>query len=67
MSRGIGPIDITVVCNKDYKFKMDDAERSAMQSYKQSSEQSGMEPWLDFEEEGVEVLEGNPKQSGRID
>jgi len=38
-----------------------------MQSYKWSSEQSGMEPWLDFEEEGCEVLEGNPKQSGRID
>jgi len=38
-----------------------------MHSYKLSSGQSGMEPWLDFEEEGVEVLEGNPKQSGRID
>ena len=38
-----------------------------MQSYKQSSNQSGMEPWLDFEEEGVEILEGHPKQSGRID
>ena len=38
-----------------------------MQSYKQSFEQAGMEPWLEFEEEGVEVLEGNPKQSGRVD
>ena len=38
-----------------------------MHSYKISSSQTGMEPWLDFEEEGVEVLEGNPKQSGRID
>ena len=38
-----------------------------MHSYKQSSDQIGMEPWLDFEEEGVEVLEGHPKQSGRID
>jgi hypothetical protein len=46
---------------------MNDEERSAMLSYKQPSEQSGMEPWLDFKEEGVEVLEGNPKQSGRID
>ena len=26
-----------------------------------------MESWLEFEEEGVEVLDGDPKQSGRID
>ena len=38
-----------------------------MESYKQSSNQSAVEPWLEFEEEGVEVLEGRPKQSGRID
>ena len=38
-----------------------------MHSYKQSATQAGMELWPDFEEEGVEVLEGNPKQSGRID
>jgi len=38
-----------------------------MQSYKQSLNQTGLEPWPTFEEDGVEVLEGNPQQSGRID
>ena len=38
-----------------------------MQEYKQSSDQNGLEPWPDFEEEGVEVLEGSPQQAGRID
>ena len=38
-----------------------------MQSYKQSLGQTGLESWPDFEVEGVEVLEGNPKQTGRID
>lgn len=38
-----------------------------MQEYKQSSDQNGLESWPDFEEEGVEVLEGNPQQAGRID
>ena len=38
-----------------------------MQSYKQSLNQTGLESWPEFEEEGVEVLEGNPQQSGRID
>jgi uncharacterized cupin superfamily protein len=38
-----------------------------MQSYKQSLGQTGLESWPKFEEEGVEVLEGNPKQTGRID
>ena len=38
-----------------------------MQSYKQSSSLTGLESWPEFEEEGVEVLDGNPQQSGRID
>lgn len=38
-----------------------------MHSYKQSLYQEGLEPWPSFEEDGVEVLEGNPQQSGRID
>lgn len=38
-----------------------------MQSYEQSSNETGLESWPDFEDEGVEVLEGNPRQSGRID
>ena len=38
-----------------------------MQSYKQLLDQTGLETWPDFEEEGVEVLEGNPQQAGRID
>ena len=38
-----------------------------MQAYKQSANQSGLEVWPDFVEEGVEILEGKPKQSGRID
>lgn len=38
-----------------------------MESYKLSSNETGLEAWPDFEEEGVEVLEGDPKQSGRID
>ena len=38
-----------------------------MQSYRQSATQTGMEPWPELEEEGVEILEGDPKQSGRID
>jgi uncharacterized cupin superfamily protein len=38
-----------------------------MQAYKQSSNQTGLESWPDFEEEGVEVLEGSPQQAGRVD
>ncbi len=38
-----------------------------MEAYKQSSNQTELEPWPKLEEEGVEVLEGNPQQSGRID
>jgi uncharacterized cupin superfamily protein len=38
-----------------------------MYSYKQSANQTGLELWPDFADEGMEVLEGNPKQSGRID
>ena len=38
-----------------------------MQRYEQSSNETGLELWPDFEDEGVEVLEGNPKQSGRIE
>jgi hypothetical protein len=38
-----------------------------MQSYKQSLNQTGLESWPKLEEEGVEVLEGDPQQSGRID
>ena len=38
-----------------------------MQEYILSSDQSGLESWPNFEDEGVEVLEGNPQQSGRID
>ena len=38
-----------------------------MHSYKLPSDHAGIEPWPEFEEEGVEVLEGHPKQSGRID
>ena len=38
-----------------------------MQSYKQKSIESGLESWPDFEQEDVEVLAGNPQQSGRID
>ena len=38
-----------------------------MHEYKQSSDQGGLESWPDFEEEGVEVLEGSPQQAGRID
>jgi uncharacterized cupin superfamily protein len=40
---------------------------NVMQIYKQLSNETGLELWPDFEEEGVEVLAGNPKQSGRID
>lgn len=38
-----------------------------MHAYKQSATQTGMELWPDLEEEGMEILEGSPKQSGRID
>ena len=38
-----------------------------MQSYNQSLDQTGLEPWPPFEEDGCEVLEGSPEQSGRID
>jgi hypothetical protein len=38
-----------------------------MQTYKQSSSQTGLEAWPDFEEGGDEVLEGSPQQSGRVD
>jgi len=38
-----------------------------MQTYEQSLDQTGLESWPKFEEEGVEVLEGNPQQAGRID
>jgi len=38
-----------------------------MHSYKQSTNQPGMQPWPDLEEEGCEILAGQPKQSGRID
>lgn len=39
----------------------------SMQVYKQSADQSGLEAWPAYEDDGVEVLEGNPQQSGRID
>lgn len=38
-----------------------------MHSYKQSATQTGLEVWPELEEEGMEILEGNPKQSGRMD
>lgn len=38
-----------------------------MFGYKHSSRQTGLVPWPPFEEEGVEVLEGDLKQSGRVD
>ena len=38
-----------------------------MHAYKLSDEHTGMEPWPDLKDEGVEILEGNPKQSGRVD
>jgi len=38
-----------------------------MQPYKLSSKQTGLESWPEFEEEGVEILDGSPQQSGRID
>jgi uncharacterized cupin superfamily protein len=38
-----------------------------MHSYKQSANQTGLEVWPDLEEKGIEVLEGNPKPSGRVD
>lgn len=38
-----------------------------MQAYKLSSNQTGVELWPGIAEEGDEVLEGNPQQSGRVD
>ena len=38
-----------------------------MYTYKLSADQTGLELWPDLEEDGIEILEGNPKQSGRID
>ena len=38
-----------------------------MHTYKLSVDQTGLESWSDLEEDGIEILEGNPKQSGRID
>ncbi len=37
-----------------------------MQSYKQAFDQSGLESWPAFEDEGVEVIADNPQQAGRI-
>ena len=38
-----------------------------MYDFSQSKQQGGLEPWHPLEEIGATILEGEPKQSGRID
>ena len=38
-----------------------------MESYLIEDVQTGLEPWPSLEEEGDQILDGNPRQSGRVD
>ena len=38
-----------------------------MHGYLIKTEEAGLTPWPPLEDEGVEILEGDPKQSGRVD
>jgi hypothetical protein len=37
-----------------------------MIEFKQSSEQTGIEPWPSLKESGATILDGDPQQSGRL-
>lgn len=37
-----------------------------MIEFKQSSEQTGIEPWPSLKELGATILDGDPQQSGRL-
>lgn len=38
-----------------------------MEGYRVDQEQHGLEPWPNLEDDGDEVLDGRPSQSGRVD